>query len=303
MKTVDAAAGKWPAILTHFGFNAAALSGKHQPCPVNGDGEDRFRFSDRNGSGSYFCACSHDGRKGGIALLQCMTNRDFASIAREIDELIGNTNDTEKPDRTDPLPLLRNVQARARKAGDDVRRYLSGRGLILPACVMQVSGFEYWNDGRMAGKFPAMAVKIVDKVGKPQSWHMTYLKDGKKADIPVPRKVLPPVRGIAGCCARLFPQAPHIGIAEGIETAIAAHMLFGLPVWACISRGGLESFLPPAGVEEVTVFGDCDKSFAGQAGAYKAAENLNRAKLRVSVRLPEAIGDWNDVLKSTKDPK
>jgi putative DNA primase/helicase len=74
-----------------------------------------------------------------------------------------------------------------------------------------------------------------------------------------------------------------------------------MPVWACISRGGLESFVPPLGVSEVTVYGDNDASFAGQAGAYKAAECLTRKKIRASVRIPEQAGtDWNDQLRGEK---
>lgn len=299
MKTIDAAKGKWPGILREFGFTQAQLGRKHQCCPITGEGEDRFRFSDRNGSGSYFCACSPDGRKGGFDLLKCKTGQQFAELAASVDKLIGNTPDAmDKPNRADPMPLLREIQRRATPPGIEVTRYLEGRGLFAPRSLREIAGFEYWSDGSVIGRNPAMAAKIVDAKGKPQSWHITYLDDGKKANYALNRKVMPPIKSISGACVRLFPQAEHIGIAEGIETAIAAHILYkAMPVWSCISRGGLESFEPPEGVRSVTIFGDNDRSFSGQAGAYRAAENLKRRKISVEVVLPERVGDFNDVLQ------
>lgn len=298
MKTIDAAAGKWPMILRAFGIHAQELDGKHHPCPCDGAGTDRFRFSDRGGSGSYFCRCS-DGTKGGFALLQCKTGRDFADLAKEVDEMIGNTPDgSTKPDKMDPLPLLRSIQSRSKPAGDEVRAYLEARGLKTPPSVRQVDNLEYWEDKQVVGRYAAMAVRIVDAKGNPQSWHITYLQDAKKAPVTVPRKVLPPLTGIAGCAARLFPATKRLGLTEGIETAIAAEQLFdGYPVWSCISRGGLEKVEIPPDVEQVTIFGDNDLSFAGQAGAYRAAENLARKGFKVTVALPSIVGDWNDVLQ------
>ena len=298
MKTIDAAAGKWPSLLEQFGVDRGALDGKHHPCPCSGDGIDRFRFADRNGSGSFFCACSNDGRGGGFALLQCKTGRDFADLAKEVDKMLGNDSRSERPDKADPLPLLRNIQARVRKPGDAVREYLAGRKLECPDSLREIPDLEYWNDGAMMGRYPSMLGKIVDREGKPMSWHVTYLEAGAKAKakVRVPRKVLPPVKTIRGCAIRLYPQGEVLGIAEGIETAIAAHMIASIPVWACISRGGLETFEPPEGVKEIVVLGDNDASFAGQAGAYKAAENLKRQGYAVQVAIPQAPGDWNDAL-------
>lgn len=301
MKTIDAAAGKWPMILSSMGMDSSVLTrgNKHHPCPCTGEGTDRFRFSDRNGSGSFFCACSPDGRKGGFGLLECFTGRPFADLAKEVDQLIGNTPDRiDKPDIKDPLPALRAIQRKATKPAHAVTSYLEGRGLITPPTLRELAAIDYWNSGQIVGKFAAMAGKIVDVDGKPRSWHITYLQDGMKAPVDPARKVMPPDGHIRGCAIRLFPAADHIGIAEGIETAIAAHMMFGLPVWSCVSRGGVESFEPPASVKTITIYGDNDASFAGQAGAYKAAESLTRKRIRVDVRLPESVGDFADVLRS-----
>ena len=50
-----AGSGNWDTILTqYFGVSGKMLKNKHGPCPVCG-GNDRFRYDNRNNSGSYFC--------------------------------------------------------------------------------------------------------------------------------------------------------------------------------------------------------------------------------------------------------
>jgi putative DNA primase/helicase len=71
---------------------------------------------------------------------------------------------------------------------------------------------------------------------------------------------------LAGAAIRLTPVSRTLGIAEGIETALAASELFEVPVWSCISTTGIESFEPPEGAEHIVIFADNDENFAGQGG-------------------------------------
>ena len=52
--TIERARGRWREILPLFGIAPHFLVNKHGPCPICG-GKDRFRFDDKDGSGSYFC--------------------------------------------------------------------------------------------------------------------------------------------------------------------------------------------------------------------------------------------------------
>ena len=131
--------------------------------------------------------------------------------------------------------------------------------------------------------------------GKPQSYHITYLNGAQKAAVPSPRKIMTPVESVTGCAVRLYPHEPQLGIAEGIETAIAAHMLTGMPVWAALNAHGVETFIPPTGTESLTVFADNDASYTGQAAAYALAKRMQRAGMACEVRVAP-FGDWNDVL-------
>ena len=106
---------------------------------------------------------------------------------------------------------------------------------------------------------------------------------------------------VRGAAVRLFDHAGVIGICEGIETAIAAHELFKLPVWAAVSTSGMESFAPPLGVVKIIVLADHDRNYAGHKAAFTLAHRLVRDGIGVEVKVPPAVGDWNDLLRGVID--
>lgn len=66
---------------------------------------------------------------------------------------------------------------------------------------------------------------------------------------------------VSGGAVRLGGMAKHIGLAEGVETALAVRALgHTIPVWAGLSTSGIIGFIIPEGVERVTVFPDRDAS-------------------------------------------
>jgi putative DNA primase/helicase len=95
---------------------------------------------------------------------------------------------------------------------------------------------------------------------------------------------------------RLSGVGTILGIAEGIETALAASIRFGAPVWAATSAALLESWVPPASVERVLIAGDADAGFTGQAAAFALARRLVRDGYAVEIQIPGEIGkDWADL--------
>jgi putative DNA primase/helicase len=87
-----------------------------------------------------------------------------------------------------------------------------------------------------------------------------------------------------------------MGIAEGIETAIAATKLFSVPTWSVLSTYGIETFEPPSSIEKLIVFGDHDPNGAGQKAAYTLQTRL-ADRITIEVQIPDVVGDWNDVLR------
>lgn len=294
-KTVDVARGRWREILPRLGIDLKYLVDKHGPCPLCG-GRDRFRFDDRDGDGTYFC--NQCGAGNGLILVRRKLGLSYGEACKLIDDIIGRgppARIAPRPARSDGrharLARLEAVVAAATRPGI-VRIYLAGRGLrTAPPVLLGHPALPYHHDGKPWGRFAAMVAPIAGPDGGLQSLHRTYM-----ADVPARKKVMPPVDSIRGGAVRLFPAGPALGVAEGIETAIAAHELFNLPVWAAISAGGLESFQPPADVTRLRVFADHDVNFVGQKAAYSLAQRL-AGQIEVEISVPPKPGsDWLDVL-------
>jgi len=293
------ARGRWRGILLALGMDEQTLTGKHVPCPLCG-GKDRFRFDDKDGRGTYFCSGCRPGD--GVQLAMGITSLSFREAAQRIEQLAGAVQIAAgKPERNDDdkLAALRRAwkDSTPIQRDDEAHRYLLGRGLSpydLPESLRVHPALHYRDDDATA-TFPAMLALVTGADGKACSLHRTYLQDGQKAPVAVPKKLMQGLP-IAGAAIRLTPVSQVLGIAEGIETALAASELFEVPVWSCISAQGIESFAPPDGVKEVVIFADHDGNFAGQKAAYAAAHRLTLKGFEVEVCIPPTVGDWLDQL-------
>ncbi|MCK2097120.1 DUF7146 domain-containing protein [Thauera aromatica] len=296
------AQGRWRSILAVLGVDERALSGKHGPCPMCA-GRDRFRFDDKEGRGTYFC--SGCGAGDGVQLAMGITGLSFRDMAREVERIAGTVRPSAtKAERSDDdkLAALRRAfrESKPIERGDEACRYLAGRGLglyDLPESVRLHPGMAYRDGGAVVGTFPVMLATVTDAAGRAVSMHRTYLQEARKAPVPAPKKLMQGLP-LAGAAIRLTPVSATLGIAEGIETALAAAELFEVPVWSCISTSGVESFEPPEGVEHVIIFADHDANFAGQAAAYRAAHRMALKGIEVEVCIPPQQGDWLDELNA-----
>lgn len=299
MRTIEAANGKWAGVLTSLGIDAKCLDGHHHECPATGQGEDRFRFANRNGTGNYFCACSN-GKEGGIGLLKCVHNWDFKKAASEVDRVVGNIEAEKVAEKAGPDPVvrLRKIWDASTEAGAAVTSYLDKRNIRIVSKRIRQARVMYYDKGVPTREYDCMIAQVVDVAGRPASIHVTYLDGGSKADVQTQRKLLPPVRDWDGGAIRLWPATDTLGVAEGIETAHSAADMDAIPVWAVVSAGNMEKFVWPSNVKHLVIYADNDASFTGQKAAYTLAFRAKRAGLIVTVKIPPEPGtDWNDVAR------
>jgi hypothetical protein len=190
---------------------------------------------------------------------------------------------------------------------DAVSQYLINRGLTVPDCgaIRSHDGLDYWHGGHCVGAFPAMLGAITSPSGELVSIHRTYLTgDGYKATVPTVKKLCASAGPLLGASIKIGSPTRRddgslsLGISEGIETALAASALFGVPVWAGVSAHGLARFEPPPNITNVYIFSDNDLSNAGQVAAQKLAQRLTYCGLSVRVHTPAIVGDWNDELQA-----
>ena len=305
VKTADAANGMWRGILMHLGVPDSYLNGKPGPCPFCGTGTDRFVFDNKQGRGSFICrAC---GAGDGMEFAMKFTGQTFSEVAARIDSIIGNEklgSDRPKPELSDDdrRAALRRVAAASQEIqpGDLVDLYLRSRGLGDDRYPSALRFAPRLNDGE-GGVRPCMVASVRDIEGRAATLHRTFLRpDGlAKAEMGAKARKLMPGGLPEGAAVRLaeFSGGP-LGVAEGIETALSAAILFEMPVWALLNAGNLAKWTPPEGCDEVAVFADNDASFTGQAAGYALANRVKvRLQIEATVHVPPLTGqDWNDVL-------
>ncbi len=182
-------------------------------------------------------------------------------------------------------------------AGTLGETYLRSRGLAVPDCadLLFHPDLAHWETKT---GWPALVGVIRNAKGEPIGVHRTWLAaDGSgKAPIKKNRKMLGQSAG--GALRLATPDVGLIGIAEGIETALAAMTACpDLPVWAALSAGNLEQIALTSGIERVVLLADHDASGAGMRAAETAAKELHREGRRVFIASPAREGDdFNDLL-------
>lgn len=316
------AQGRWGRILQALVPNlngALDRPTKHGPCPIHG-GKDGFRFfKDYETTGGAICGTCGSFPDGITLISQC-NGWDFPTTLTEIHRVLGEPNLGRNDYRPAKPPVYQAPELseeekqenlmRLKKAlkgasfpwstqGKRLTRYLSSRGLhpsVMQLRDIRISDQPYYEANKSSdkasyvGTFPCMLAAVRNAEGKVVSVHRTYLSkehDGK-AEVAKPKKLMSPCDKIQGSAIRLGePVDGHIGIAEGIETALAVKQLSGETCWAAISNILLEAFIPPLGITKVTIYVDKDLSLAGQRSAAKLAERLRDEGHEVRMRIPK----------------
>jgi len=170
----------------------------------------------------------------------------------------------------------------------------------------------YDDDGKCHGDHPAVLSLFQDSEDRPVSIHRIYLtQEGKKVEIggQSAKKLMPyPSYLTTRGGAMRYGKAPKIlGVAEGIETALAVTTATKLVTWPCYNDSllaGIDvAFLKEQGVKLLLVWEDKDVSKAGEeAGKTLQSRAWEAGIMCQRMVVPHAIPggaksiDWNDVL-------
>jgi putative DNA primase/helicase len=200
---------------------------------------------------------------------------------------------------------------------EPMRAYFQNRELLFrwkevekSDCIRFHPALSYYDeDGNEIDKFPCIVCAIRDKKGKLITLHRIYLTaTGMKANVPSPKKMMPIPDDftVTGASIQLGkPNEGILGVAEGVETSLAAYRASNIPVWATVNATLLESFEVPEGVHTVLIWADKDRSLTGQKSAAVLKARLEQQGIQAFILIPkqpipehEKGVDWNDVLIS-----
>ena len=295
MKTIDIVKGKWPFIFQQYGIEMTGR--KHKDCPSCG-GKKKFRIDDKEGAGTWICT---HGAGDGWKLLIETTGKDFRTLAKEIDVLLGNVYSKTPiaPRRDYEGELFAYWKTLRSIRGTPVERYLQSRGIWrTPARAVKFVGNDEQSN---------MFCVATNDQGRPLITHTTYLEDDRKSKIDVPKRTSKVDKERESTidesiAIRLFESQTCLGIAEGIETALSAHQLFECACWSTMNSSFMKKFRAPSGVEHLIIFADSDSNGTGQAAAFVCGNaNIlaNNDVKKVTIRWPGS-GDFNDVLQEAQ---
>lgn len=269
------------------------------------------RLGGRWGQDGGMCRCpAHDDRTPSLSvrpgrtrlLLHCFAGCDAASILRALaaDNLLGpgSAASREAADgggsSARRAAVLRLWDEARPIEGTPAADYLRSRGLGTASAELRYHPRTRLGAGPLAQFLPALIAAVRGPSGL-VAVHRTFIapRGVGLAALEQPRRGL---GRFGNGAVRLggTGTGPRLGLAEGIETALSATALFGVPCWATLGTERFRRVAIPPDVRELLLFIDHD-----QGG--RRAERLAREALahvpRVEVQVPERPGDdWNDVL-------
>jgi hypothetical protein len=140
--------------------------------------------------------------------------------------------------------------------------------------------------------WPAM-VALVTRDQERLGIHRSYLMHDGSGKAPIePQKMT--LGAVRGGCVRLGPEAEHIMVAEGIETALSAMQVMNVTAWAALSAIGIANLKLPDLVREVTICVDGDH--VSEKAAAQASRRWLLQGRQVRIVRPPANKDFNDML-------
>lgn len=245
-------------------------------------------------------------RVGDHALLfKCFASCDARDVIHEIlrleEKALHHVDGDARSSAKMPADLWRRQQAlriwdQARPLiGTPAETYLRRRRIALLPRALRFHPRTPLGQGDAVEFRPAMIAALHDE-GRFIAIQRTFFDrdDARRArDLADPRMTL----GRPERAAVMLGTATSIlGLAEGVETATSAMILFGIPVWATLGSERLHQIAIPDRVRRLVLFPDND--VAGEIGVAHALESYAMPDRDIDIEFPPTgFKDWNDVLR------
>jgi hypothetical protein len=176
-------------------------------------------------------------------------------------------------------------------AGTIAERYLrEHRGITAPL-PKDLRFLPYAHAGWRAPGLIAAVRDLNDQITAVQCGYLDP-NTGQKANVHAPRKIFGRMRN--GAVRLGEPEAGRLGLAEGVETALSAAEILGIPTWATLNVKRLARIALPPEVQEVHIMADIN----GIEEANQACNLYLLEGYRVFLHRPHDAKhkDFNDLL-------
>lgn len=187
-------------------------------------------------------------------------------------------------------------RAQPLNGADPASRYLAARAIQGPHADSLRCAVTWNAEARRNMSALVAAVTMLETPDAVRAVQRIFIEDGRKADVPTPKKTLGPISG-AGVILGDIRDA--MVVAEGLETALSASRMIGLPAVASLGAGNMRALIVPPRVRRVVIAADRDPKGVGEVAARDLGERLAARGVDVSIALPpEPHKDFNDVAQA-----
>lgn len=263
-------------------------------------------------NGGAMCLCpAHDDRSPSLSvrvgdhslLFKCFAGCDTIDVLRAIRRMtlaVPVDRSGTAAARSGDLDVIMADRAReiwdsaSALPGSPAERYLAGRGIHMLSDALRYHPRTPIGRGRAVRFRPAMiaAVRERGRVVAIKRFFLDTQSACLASDLADPKLTLG--RPLTGA-VMLQPAGRLLGLAEGVETALSAAILLGMPIWATLGNERLHQVALPGIVRHLILLPDNDQG--GRLGEQRAREAYARAHLEIETTWPwDGLNDWNDVL-------
>ncbi|WP_279351562.1 DUF7146 domain-containing protein [Erythrobacter litoralis] len=264
-----------------------------------------------SGTKGMACCPAHDDRTPSLGvslgrqaiLFHCFAGCDqqsvLAALAREgVDatSLFSGSAISEDPEasrmRKPSAAALRIWREAQPLRASPAKAYLESRGILAASSALRFHPRTPLGPKGRTRFLPAMIAAVSLDKG-PIAVHRTFLSGNAKAGFDKPKRAL---GALDEAAVRLFtPVSGKLGLAEGIESAMSAYALTGIPAWATLGNERFGLVGVPESVTELHLFVDHDAG--GELAASRGLAAYEQEGRTIHVRKPSSHDtDWNDEL-------